>query len=571
MKRLLSILGTISILASTSSAVVACKNDKFERFDTPAIADEIKKWIIAEINGNADYVQYSFNQIFNSADLKTLAIRLLDSNISKFYYSAEEATRARYTGVTIDTSQPDNIIARQIINFVKQVALDKLYTEYLAGISNNSPLEYKMASQGYAPDYQTDNWFVLGVKSYFYDKAGSGRGSDFPLADYAKSRAELEKDAGYKFKIDQKLYQSSYDDFNKLSEDAKKVALKVRFNDYYNHVEIPSVVDQILATTYLHQNQIRKYGTGNDSHLYINKNGALFNNIQSWEDNPSSRTTWKSYIKMVWEVKMSKTKLEKKFPYSKIKTINDAANGTDKKAIIDLLQKDFAVDPASPDTTNQIKDGIDPIFNVPGFKGFVGFKKSDNSIFTTINNADLYKNNLGNVLTAGIMRANNGPTDQASTYEFVDANKRNASLVFVLPIYTIDLMNNMTLNYQNKQITDANKLEMKFYGSGGQPTDLNANWLVQGLSVKWLYNSDGYLGSYDNTGTPLYNPDGSPTSVNNYKGNILKWIEYTMAQNTDLQKSGKTRLYSLAFNNDPKNIYSQTLYDAIGTYIISRD
>jgi len=170
MKKLLSILGAITIVTSASTTVVACGKKNFERFTDPAIAVEVKRWIIAQIDSEnqSSYVKYSFNDIFTKADLKTMAVRLLDTNISKFFYASEEATRARYTGVTIDVSKPENELAKQIVSFVEQVALDNLYTKYLTGISNYTPLELIIAGQGYAPDYQSEKWFVGGVQSYFW-------------------------------------------------------------------------------------------------------------------------------------------------------------------------------------------------------------------------------------------------------------------------------------------------------------------------------------------------------------------------------------------------------------------
>jgi hypothetical protein len=86
-----------------------------------------------------------------------MAVRLLSTNISKFFYTSEEATRARYTGVTIDVNRHDSLLLiKQFINFVEQVALDNLSTKYFTGISNSTPLETTIAGQGYAPDYQSE-------------------------------------------------------------------------------------------------------------------------------------------------------------------------------------------------------------------------------------------------------------------------------------------------------------------------------------------------------------------------------------------------------------------------------
>lgn len=302
MKKILSILGAMSILSSTGTSLYACAKKDFERFTDPAIADEVKRWIIAQINSEneSNVVKYSFNDIFTKAALKEMATRLLDTNISKFFYASEEATRARYTGVTIDVNQPDSLLIKQFINFVEQVALDNLSTKYSTGISNSTPLETTIAGQGYAPDYQSEGWYVGGTQSYFWK--GTGK------PNYMQSRKEQGES---NFEIKSKSAGANYTDFNAMSEDDKKAALKTRFKDYYTHVEVPAVIDKIITATYLHQNEIKRYGSGDNSSIYLNRNSALFNALQSWDTISGAR--WKSYIKMVWELKLDKEWLDKLF------------------------------------------------------------------------------------------------------------------------------------------------------------------------------------------------------------------------------------------------------------------
>lgn len=566
MKKILSILGAMSILSSTGTSLYACAKKDFERFTDPAIADEVKRWIIAQINSEneSNVVKYSFNDIFTKAALKEMATRLLDTNISKFFYASEEATRARYTGVTIDVNQPDSLLIKQFINFVEQVALDNLSTKYSTGISNSTPLETTIAGQGYAPDYQSEGWYVGGTQSYFWK--GTGK------PNYMQSRKEQGES---NFEIKSKSAGANYTDFNAMSEDDKKAALKTRFKDYYTHVEVPAVIDKIITATYLHQNEIKRYGSGDNSSIYLNRNSALFNALQSWDTISGAR--WKSYIKMVWELKLDKEGLDKLFadkgPLANVEKLNsDLTNNQD--ILMKILKEMFN---AKKDNifNNMIKDGIDPIFGISGFKGFVGIdkNKNPNDIFTTLNNADAYKQKVIDTATPGIIKSGEG-TDPSS-YQFLDTNKRYESVVLTLPIYAVDLMKNMNINYKNDNKNNK-ELSLTWYGSGGTPTDLDQAWLAQQGGIKrslsWLYNKKGYLGTYDENGQPLYNDNGTPVDITkNIKGQILKWIEYTFAQQQNLQTAAKTRLYSLAFANNPENVYSQTLYDAIGSYIIKED
>ncbi|WP_338964495.1 MULTISPECIES: lipoprotein [unclassified Spiroplasma] len=566
MKKLLSILGAITIVTSASTTVVACGKKNFERFTDPAIADEVKRWIISQIDSEnqSSYVnvKYSFNDIFTKADLKTMAVRLLDTNISKFFYASEEATRARYTGVTIDVSKPENELAKQIVSFVEQVALDNLYTKYLTGISNYTPLELIIAGQGYAPDYQSEKWFVGGVQSYFWKSTTTS-------PDYTKSR----KDQGENnFEIKIKPAGNDYTDFNKMTEDEKKIALKIRFNDYYKHIEVPTVIDKIITATYLHQNEIKRYGGGDNTEIYLNRNSALFNAIQLWDTISGAR--WNSYVKMVWELKLDKASLDKLFEtggaLENVATLN--TDLTNKEDILTTNLKNMFNAKNGDEFKNMINEGIDPIFGLSGFKGFVGINKSKNEIFTTLNNADAYKQKIIETATPGIIKSGEGISP--SSYQFLDANRRYGSVVLVLPIYTIDLMKNMNINYQNTK-TNNKPLSLTWYGSGGTPTNLDQAWVSQQggakRSLSWLYNQTGYLGTYDENGNALYDKDGIPTNVPNVKGQILKWIEYTFAQFSDLQTAAKTRLYSLAFGYNPENVYSQTVFDAIGSFIVKED
>lgn len=566
MKKILSILGAITIVLSTNTTLVYCAKKDFERFTEPAIIDKIKNWIIAKIDSEneSSVVKYSFNDVFAKTALKEMAVRLIDTNISNFFYASEEATRARYTGVTIDVNKSDSLLIKQFINFIQQVAIDNLSTKYLTGISNSTPLEITIARQGYVPDYQTEDWYVGGTKSYFWE------GSTNAL-DYTKTRKEQNDD---NFKIKIKNSGAKYDDFNKMSEDYKKNALKVRFKDYFIHVEVPIVIDKIITATYLHQNEIKRYGNINNSFIYLNKNSALFNAIQSWDNISGIR--WKSYIKMVWELKLYKKELNELFvgenaPLKNVEKLNfDLTN--DKNVLIDTLVKIF--NKKTNDVfDNMIKEKIDPIFGISGFKGFIGIDKNKNEIFTDLNNAESYKQKIIETESPGIVKSGEG--DNPLSYQFLDTNKKYGSIVLILPIYSIDLMKNMNINYQNNNKNNK-QLSLTWYGSGRIPMDLDQAWLSQQggnkRSLSWLYKEKSYLGTHDEQGQILYNDDGTSIDISkNIKGQILKWIEYTFAQQQNLQTAAKMRLYSLAFANNLENIYSQIIYDAIGTLIIKED
>lgn len=573
MKKILNILVILTIITTTSISIIGCIKKHFERFNDPNISDKIKNWIVAQINSdnNSNIVKYSFNDIFVKSNLKEMAIRLLDTNISKFFYESEEKSRARYTDTIIDINQPELLI-KQFINFIEQVALDNLITKYYSGINNSIPLETIISGQGYTPDYQSNGWYVGGSQSYFWIKSNK--------PNYMKSRKEQGEN---NFKIINKNAGTNYEDFNILSENDKKIALKLRFKDYYTHIEIPIVIDKIITITYLHQNEIKRYNINNYNNnknsnlIYLNRNSVLFNNIQSWDT--IDGTKWKSYIKMVWELKLNIKELNELFKYknplSNIEILNYNLTN-DQSVLINTIKKIFN-NKKNNIFNNMIKDGVDPIFGISGFKGFVGIdkNKNPNSIFTNINNADLYKQKIIDTITPGIIKSGEGT--KPLSYQFI-SNKKYGSIVLILPIYAIDLMKNMNINYKNNDKNNK-ELSLIWYGSynfRGAPNNLDQSWLAQQGGVKcslsWLYNKKGYLGTHDENGQPIYNKDGTYIDIKkNIKGIILKWIKYTFAQQPNLQKAAKTRLYSLAFDNNSKKIYSQKLYNEISSFIFKEN
>ncbi|AGM26548.1 hypothetical protein SSYRP_v1c09610 [Spiroplasma syrphidicola EA-1] len=557
MKKLLSLLGSIALITATTTNVIACNSNTNDRFTKPAINDEIKRWVLAQIDSDnaSNTVKYSFNDLFTKAELKTAAVRLINTVISKFFYGAEESSRARFTSVSLPNDSPDSKIAQQLVNFVEQVAMDNLYTSYLNSIEKSNPLEIQIAKDGYSIDYQTDNWYVAGVKSYFWTESLTN-------FDYTKSRSELDQE---NFKLDSKDLGTTYADFTKEKDANKqKKMLRVRFKDYFDHVLVPKVLDNILTATYLHQNQLR---TNGQTSIYLNKNGTLFNAIQSW--NTTTGSTWNTYVKMAWELKLPMDKLNALFETGGVFKDPAAFNTkfrTDKAALITDIKTAFS----TADSENH--EGIDPIFGVNNFKGFIGMKKTSGTpaaadIFTTNPGIDAYKDKLVDPAAVGLLKSGEG--QNPSSYQFIDSNKRYGSVVIVLPIYAIDLMKNTSLNYSEKAETSHN-VDLNWYAGNSPIEDLDQEWLQQQKSITWLYNQVGFLGTNDDKGNPIYNEDGSLVNTpaeGIEKAKLLKWLEYTFATRDDLQTAAKTKLYSNAFANNPDNIYSQTLYDEIGSYI----
>ncbi|WP_381414915.1 lipoprotein [Spiroplasma endosymbiont of Anurida maritima] len=570
MKKLLSILGSLTFITSTAVTVVACTAE-FSRFTSPSIADEIKKWIIAEINGNADYVNYTFNDIFTNEDLKTLALRLIDTAISDNYYSREEINRARLTGADINNEDFLKAIKNQMQNYAYTIASDNLYTSYEASRAKNQSLENEIAKIGYAPNYQTEGWYVTGVTSDYLKDS-------YNFEDiYNKSKKEL-KETGSVFEIKSNQTSSVYKDYELLTSEQQKIALRTRFDEFYKHEVMTEVLDNLIVTTNLRMNQVKRIKLEDKQQLAINKTGIFFNNAQSWET--TSADLWKTNVKMVWEVDLPKTELKDKLApvYKDINakathaTDGDLTNPT--SAVYDALDDIFKVYNSTEPNPNKSGGGKDPIFNLGGFKGFVGFKKSDQSIFTNFEGGEQYKDKLAGVEKAGLLKATENSNEDA--YIFSDQSGSRGKSVFVLPIYMIDLMSNVFYNYEQEPVTDSNKLSLKYMGSGGITEDLGQQWTDARSddSLQWLRQKEGNMGVYDKDGNVLYDENGNQVGgvEKHMKNNLLKWIEKTFSSgHEDLVMSAKSRLYSSAFGNNLENLFAQSLYDDLVSYIKSDD
>ena len=153
MKRLMSLFATVSLVASTAAPVVACAKD---RYSTPTLSDELKNLVEAQFtqdvkDGSIDST-YNFGDIFKSnlSNMTTLATRLINQVISRYFTNNESVTRQKNAGIT-DPKPPDpSTPGTPFKNQITTLAKDQLYSDYVKYYEANNQLEdIDMVNKGY--------------------------------------------------------------------------------------------------------------------------------------------------------------------------------------------------------------------------------------------------------------------------------------------------------------------------------------------------------------------------------------------------------------------------------------
>jgi hypothetical protein len=67
----------------------------------------------------------------------------------------------------------------------------------------------------------------------------------------------------------------------------------------------------------------------------------------------------------------------------------------------------------------------------------------------------------------------------------------------------------------------------------------------------------------------IFDKDGNITKgVDTTKLQLINQAEYLFGQQSTIVEAAKTRLYSIAFDYNPDNIYSQSLYSTLQKYVL---
>lgn len=352
------------------------------------------------------------------------------------------------------------------------IAGNILYQQYLNSRLENSFLEITVMKKGF-DIVQSNDWHILGT----WDDANN---------------------TSYKTTV-----QPDFVDLMDTTKDYKTKTIS-RFKEYYDAEIRPQILDNLMTMSWL---QDRMFEFKNNAY-HFNKNWIVPKNVQTFDfDN-----VWDSKIKMVWETKNKDSAL-----------LPTSAGLTPNEALKDKFKPE----------TNEVKTIFDPVFNMAGFRGFVGYN-NDNSTYGSNTMDDFYKEEVKETQITGFahMVTPNG----AKIEEFYIDSRRYASKIYVLPIFWIDLVKNYKIN--NKTIVIDSSLEYQ-WKNGRNKNDTKLN------SERW--NQE------------IQNLD------NNMKTTLINQILYTISQKDNFKKEAAKHLYTKYIVSN-KNIYDVNIWNKISSY-----
>lgn len=624
MKRLMSLFATITLVTSTAAPVVACAKD---RYSTPTLSDELKNLVEAQFNqdvkdGSIDST-YNFGDIFKSnlSNMTTLATRLINQVISRYFTNNESVTRQKNAGVTApkppDPSTPGTPFKNQITTLAK----DQLYSDYVKYYEANNQLEdIDMVNKGYTllnnDPISSRNQDVRQGKAnpliagYYYTQQKTSKPTSTDPADWdyknqTESRQANQSEATSNADIEAFLFGTKNGTpVANWNINNVKNTLWQCYQDYYIHVELTKIIDNAITSTYLDNNYLQ---ADQNKASYLNYRSDLLGSMQNWPVSQSP-SAMQSNFKMAWKFQFSKNIIPAGTGTGTLGSINDligqAMTGKpDAAKLADgipqglltpqhwtptnfntAIKDIFGSGPRGAGILDQAtKLGTDPIFgdNSTNFDGFAAYGSDGKIIGSDYTPDTSFSTSLQkNANKVGFLSNGGGG------YQIADKKATNDyDFVFTLPIYAQDLLNHETYSYKSNKIWPIN---LRGYVGGALPKvgDNNLDWNhlnIQGDSNQYKVNYLNEMGSANpsDPNTPdaahtasfgNYSIDGSKkntdSSVNKEKLDLFNYAKYYFGQGADLATAAKTNYYSQAFDYDPKNLYDSNLYDQIGKYII---
>ena len=575
----MSLFAAITLVTSTAAPVVACTKD---RYSTPTLSDELKNLVEAQFNqdikdGTIDST-YTFGDIFKSnlSNMTTLAIRLINQVISRYFTNNESVTRQKNAGIlnpaTPDPSQYNTPFKNQITTLAK----DQLYSDYVKYYETNNQLEdIDMVNKGYilldndptATSASAREAAILAGKAnplidgeYYVqqkpntDKSKNDRPSNWDYKNWTLSTQATSEKATSSDDIKNFLFGGPNKATDGWSVENVKNTLWECYQDYYIHVELPKIIDNAITSTYLDNNYLQ---ADQNKSSYLNYRSDLLGSMQNWPVASGSPATMQSNFKMAWKFQFNNNDIQDG-PPSKIGSLGwinaeirnamglsqpsgepeptPYAAGKDpkdlltpqnwspsnfNKAINDIFG--VPINPSSTSSTSLLskatKLGTNPIFadSLSNFDGFAAYGSDGKIIGSDYTPDTSYGPTLQkNANKVGFLQ--NGP----GAFQFPDAKSTNdIDFVFALPIYAQDLLHNESYSYKDQKKWPIN---LRGYVGGALPKvgDNNLDWnnlSIQGgadaykqYKIPYLYNMGWH--EQPTPPTPLASnpPDASHTA-----------------------------------------------------------
>ncbi|ATZ17120.1 hypothetical protein ELUMI_v1c03950 [Williamsoniiplasma luminosum] len=488
MKKILALLSSIGLLATTSLTVVACTNNEVKRFDTPTLEEKLRDQMIMELLQDPEFGSITNGKYFNSIDFKDVVLKMVQETTSKLannHYNEQWSKSLKSKPISKDES------FQQTKDRLSKIAQNEFYIQYTTRLLADSKVSLDSELSG-----STDNLFLLnpqdliktkdeidpnddyyiyynsapGVKDKWYRWNFYGENknaqdsipsieqletSQFVItndgteavinADIVKDKDRFYIDAqGKQINPKNGIYSKDKDGQTVFVMNGK-TALEYRFQQYFNAKIKTTTFQNLLTSTFLANDTFTtKYTEPTkisdlielNQDLYYKSSSDLLKYVQSWNKNDG----YKSNLKMVWSATFD-TKEKAQEAYGRVESLLNSdgsfidSNKHALKEAYELIKAD-----------NKTNIGTDPFLGMKGFNGFVqNDGDSVKSVDGTFALADSTKTLIAKANSPAIF-ANNG-----QGYESKQVGKFDIALV--LPIYAVDLFSDKDKTFDYGQST----------------------------------------------------------------------------------------------------------------------
>jgi hypothetical protein len=577
MKKLLSLLGSISLIASTSGVAVSCGASN-TRIATPTLNGDRARKLIAKLADSSDF-GFTFGDLFSDIDITTTIVNEINRFVSINYNFATTNNTLGTLGLQKYglTDGGNKAFETRFDNIIRTVAEDSLFNEYSKTIVNGpSPsFEMTLSKQLYSlnpiattevQDTEGNTYSVAkGTKIKFGDGDAAknwevlGEDEDKVLATSTPTIKDLTQEFTDGGTSPFKIAAFDKDGESKDITITSKTALELRFQDYFNNKKMYDAMTNALTMVY---NQSTMWRTSADG-AYFDITNPVFSKTGSW-----TTSDFHTNVKMVWTYTVPKTAAD---------DVQAALKGTDKDKALDADGKftangitnlsglvDAIKKVAGADTNKNTTDGNDPYFGLTGYKGVVvsqdGTTIGDNPISgaayeSAVNATDNLKNSGGITV------------QDSNSWYFQNAdNKNNVDFVITLPIFILQLLGVDKAVSPKNDDEKANIYSIKGANVANDETDQKAISFDRSSSSQ---SSDSYTTLWKRNNKYKSEDVNTLASDPVKQESLFQQIQYLVSQDSNGQETAKKVIYSKYLDED--DIYYAGLYDQIGKYISKSD
>jgi hypothetical protein len=573
MKKLLSLLGSISLIASTSGVAVSCGASN-TRIATPTLNGDRARELIAKLADSSDF-GFTFGDLFSDIDITTTIVNEINRFVSINYNFATTNNTLGTLGLNkyelTDGGNKD--FETRFDNIIRTVAEDSLFNEYSKTIVDgpSNSFEMSLSKQLYSLNPIATTEVQATDGSIHYVKAGTkimfGDAKPWQVygeEDVKASQTPTIEDLTKEFTDDgvSPFTINAFDSEKEANGDGdgtpititSKTALELRFQDYFNNKKMYDAMTNALTMVY---NQSTMWRTSADG-AYFDITNPIFSKTGTW-----TTSDFHTNVKMVWTYTVPKTAADAVQTALKDTLDADGKFKDGKTGLTDLVNTISGVEAAK--TNKDTTDGNDPYFGLTGYKGVVvsqdGTTIGDNPIsgaaYESAVNATSNLQNRGGIT---IQNAN------IWYYQNAD-NKDNVDFVITLPIFIMQLLGvNKALSPDNEAVT-ANIYSIK--GADATPSNPKVQEQISFKRSSSSSDADSYTNLWD------LNDDYNSKDVDVIASDPVKQeslfqqIQYLVSQDSNGQETAKKVIYSKYLDED--DIYYAGLYDQIGKYISKSD